>query len=125
MATMNIGMIMVLLVSKALGEKFHRLKGANANFVLTSLPEKSDSPQCLTLSTPMMPSHMVIHNCTSLVTTYFGAMLLKNRNGVSIDNGIAPSNATTYCRVLVSFHIDRVHDLRVEESPFDNLILPK
>jgi SpoVK/Ycf46/Vps4 family AAA+-type ATPase len=25
----------------------------------------------------------------------------------------------------VSFHIDRVHDLRVEEAPFDNLILPE
>jgi flagellar biosynthesis GTPase FlhF len=24
----------------------------------------------------------------------------------------------------VSFHIDQVHSLRVEESPFDNLILP-
>ena len=25
----------------------------------------------------------------------------------------------------MSFHIDRVHDLRVEEAPFDNLILPE
>jgi hypothetical protein len=25
----------------------------------------------------------------------------------------------------VSFHIDQVHDLRVEEAPFDNLILPE